>query len=91
MAKTPEKPQRRPGRPSREDEVRRTLAEIGVDPTAIDPLRILASIAINRSMPPTARVAACKVLLGVRDQEDDGDGGDAARINERAIARMRAN
>ncbi len=91
MPTNPEKPRRGPGRPSREDEVRRTLGEIGIDPTAIDPLRILASIAVNGRMPPTARVAACRVLLGVRHQDDGGDVSDAAKINERAIARMRAN
>ena len=38
-------------------------------PGLIDPRRILAAIAINKSMPPTARVAACKALLGVKDQD----------------------
>ena len=47
--------------------MRRALAEAGVDPTAIDPLRILAAIAVNRSMPPTARVAACRALIAARD------------------------
>ena len=69
MATTPEKPRRRPGRPTKEEEVRQALAEIGVDPALIDPRRILAAIAINKSMPPTARVAAEKALLSARDQE----------------------
>ena len=43
MATIPEKSPRRPGRPSKEEEVRQALAEAGCDPTAIDPLRILAS------------------------------------------------
>jgi hypothetical protein len=69
----------------------RVLAEIGLDPTLIDPLRILASIAANKSMPPTARVAACKVLLGVRDEdqaEDEVAGSND--VAERAIRLMAA-
>ena len=66
------------------------MAEIGVDPALIDPRRILAAIAINKSMPPTARVAACKALLGVKDQDaaaaEDVPAGD---INARAAAMMR--
>jgi len=62
MPITPEKPRRRPGRPTKQEELRRVLAGIGIDPSAIDPLRILAAIAANGSMPPTARVAACKAL-----------------------------
>jgi hypothetical protein len=71
--------------------MQRALAQIGLDPTLIDPLRILASIAANKSMPPTARVAACKVLLGVRDEdqaEDEVAGG--SDVAERAIRLMAA-
>ena len=73
--------------------MRRTLAEIGVDPLAIDPRRILAGIAADESMPPTARVAAARALLGGRDQDHLEDAGDAVQtqINDRAVARMRAN
>jgi hypothetical protein len=96
MTTTPEKPRRRPGRPSKEDEVRQALAEAGCDPTAIDPLRILASIAVNRSMPPTARVAACKALIAARDperREASAVVGDAVsvRAQELLAARRRAN
>ena len=73
MATTPEKPRRRPGRPSKEEEVRRALAEIGVDPSLIDPRRVLAAICINKAMPPTARVAAAKALLGLKDQDTAED------------------
>ena len=90
MPTNTEKPSRRRGRPSKEEEVRQALAEIGVDPALIDPRRILAAIAINKSMPPTARVAACKALLGVQDQDataaEDVPAGD---INARAAAMMR--
>jgi hypothetical protein len=95
MATTPEKPRRRPGRPSKAEEVRRVLAEIGIDPSAIDPMRILADIAANGSMPPTARVAACKALLGQRDQpaEDSAVAGDAVSVRAQQLlaARRRAN
>jgi len=77
MATTPEKPHRRPGRPTKAEEVRQTLAELGVDPASIDPLRILAAIAADGSMPATARVAACKVLLGQRDS-DPAESAEAA-------------
>jgi hypothetical protein len=70
----------------------RALAGIGIDPALIDPLRILASIAANRSMPPTARVAACKVLLGVRDEDQAEDEATAGSgdVAERAIRLMAA-
>jgi hypothetical protein len=86
MAITPQKSSRRRGRSTREEEVRRALAEIGVDPALIDPRRILAS-----SMPPTARVAACKALLGQRDQdpaEEAAVAGDA--VSTRALQLMEA-
>ena len=91
MPTNTEKPSRRRGRPSKEEEVRQALAEIGVDPALIDPRRILAAIAINKSMPPTARVAACKALLGVKDQDAAAE-DVPADINARAVAMMhRAN
>jgi hypothetical protein len=73
MSPNPEKPRRRPGRPTKAEEMRKMLAEIGIDPSAIDPLRILTGLAASRSTPPTARVMACKVLLGVRDQDPAED------------------
>jgi hypothetical protein len=90
MATTPEKPRRRPGRPTKAEEVRRVLAEIGVDPALVDPLRILAGIAANGRMPPTARVAACKALLGVRDQDSAEDSAVGSDVAERAIRLMAA-
>jgi hypothetical protein len=96
MATTHEKPRRRAGRPSKLEEVRRALAEIGCDPTAIDPLRILAGIAADESMPPTARVTACKVLLAGRDPDQpthSAAGGDAVSVRAQQLlaARRRAN
>jgi hypothetical protein len=96
MAITPQKSSRRRGRPTREEEMRHALAELGIDPALVDPLRVLASIAANRSMPPTARVAACKALLAARDQgpaEASVVVGDAVsvRAQELLAARRRAN
>lgn len=89
MATDPRKSTRPRGRPSREDEVRRALAEIGVDPTMIDPLRVLASIAGDVDAPAGARVAACRTLLGVKDHDPaEASSGDAS-INARAVAMMR--
>ena len=87
MARTPEKPRRRPGRPTKAEEVARVLAEIGVDPALVDPLRILAGIAANGRMPP---VAACNVLLGVKDQEPVEDLAAGSDVAERAIRLMAA-
>jgi hypothetical protein len=72
--------------------MQRALAQIGLDPTLIDPLRILASIAANKNMPPTARVAAAKALLGLKDQgpaEDQATAG-SGDVAERAIRLMAA-
>ena len=97
MATTLENPRRRRGRPTREEEVRRALAEVGCDPMAIDPLRILAGIAADESMPPTARVAAAKALLAARDQGDPAEGfaagGDAISVRAQQLlaARRKAN
>ena len=91
MPTNTEKPSRRRGRPSKEEEVRRALAEIGVDPALIDPRRILAAICINKSMPPTARVAAAKALLSARDQEHPAEGFEAGTdVAARAIELMAA-
>jgi hypothetical protein len=67
--------------------MQRALAAVGCDPMAIDPLRILAGIAANESMPPTARVTACKVLLGAKDQ-DPAEDSAASDVAERAIRLM---
>jgi hypothetical protein len=76
--------------------VRQALAEIGIDPALVDVRRILAAIAVNRSMPPTARVAACKALLAARDKdpaEASAVVGDAisVRAQELLAARRKAN
>jgi hypothetical protein len=92
MATIPERPRRRRGRPTREEEVRRTLAEIGCDPALVDPRRVLASIAADESMPPTARVAAARTLLGQRDQGPaetkrlQGKGRTGPRLSKRVLA-----
>jgi hypothetical protein len=71
--------------------VRRALAEIGVDPAAIDPRRVLAGIAMDPSAPAGARVAACRVLLGVRDQDSAEDSAAATGdVAARAIRLMAA-
>jgi hypothetical protein len=96
MATTPEKPRRRRGRPTREEEMRRTLAEVGCDPALIDPRRILAAIAGDADAPASARVAACKALLAPHDPEQPDHsvaGGDAVSVRAQQLlaARRRAN
>jgi hypothetical protein len=84
---TPEAPRRRRGRPTKEEEVRRALAELGgIDPATIDPRKILAAIASDPGAPASARVAACKTLLGVQDQSPAED--SSGDINARAVAIM---
>jgi hypothetical protein len=52
---------------------------------------ILRAIAADQSVPASARVSACKALLGVQDPAAETSAGDA-RINARAAALMhRAN
>jgi hypothetical protein len=90
MAITPEKSRRRPGRPTKAEEVRRALAETGVDPALINPLHILAAIAADADAPAGARVAACRVLLGVKDQDSAEDSAAAGDVAERAIRLLTA-
>jgi hypothetical protein len=97
MATIPEKPRRRRGRPTKAEEVRRALAEIGVDPALVDPRRVLASIAGDADAPASARVSAAKALLAARDQgsPDEGlaAGGDAVSVRAQQLlaARRKAN
>jgi hypothetical protein len=86
---TPRKPKRKGGRPSRAEASAKALR--GLDVTAIDPVAILREIAADLSAPASARVAACKALLDVQDQDPAEDLGGDTRINARAAARMRAN
>jgi hypothetical protein len=84
------KPKRKGGRPLRAEASAKALR--GLDLTAIDPVAILRQIAADSSAPASARVQACRALLGVQGQPAERSGGDS-RINERAIAMMmrRAN
>jgi hypothetical protein len=89
-ALNPETPRRKRGRPTREEEVRRALAQIGCDPALVDPRRILAAIAGDADAPAGARVAACKVLLGVKDQDPAEEPAAASDVAARAIRLMAA-
>jgi hypothetical protein len=72
-----------------------TLAAVGCDPAAIDPLRILAGIASDETKPPTARVAACKVLIAARsgpaDPADDLAVVTNGALGDRAIRLLAAS
>jgi hypothetical protein len=85
---TPTKPGRKGGRPNRAEASQKSL--LGIDLTACDPAAILREIALDRSQPGSTRVNACRALLGLGDQ-DSVAASDAAKINERAIARMRVH
>ena len=84
MATTLEKSRRRPGRPTREEEVRRALAELGLDPALLDPRRVLAEIASDKNAPASARVSAAKALLEQTKQPDKGKAED--RPSKRVLA-----
>jgi hypothetical protein len=86
-AATPRAPKRKGGRPSRAAASAKAL--LGVDLMAIDPVAILRAIAADCTQPGSARVSACKALLGVQDQDPATDPGGDTRINARAIALMR--
>jgi hypothetical protein len=86
-AATPRKPRRKAGRPSRAEASAKAL--LGVDLTACDPVAILREIALDRSMPGSTRVQACRALLGAQDPDPARDPGGDTRINARAIAMMR--
>src|SRR5262245_581468 len=90
-ALNPENPRRKRGRPSRQEELQRALAELGVDPATIDPRRILAAIAGDAAAPAGARVMACKALLAARDgsQAEDPAGSDVAARAIRLMASAR--
>jgi hypothetical protein len=91
-ALNPETPRRKPGRPSKADEVRRALAEVGCDPALIDPKRILASIAADADAPAGARVAACRTLLNLDPvAEDSAAASDVAARAIRLLAARKAH
>lgn len=57
------KPTKKRGRPSREEELSKLVATVGVDPDTVDPRRVLAGISVDPQAPATARVAAARALL----------------------------
>ena len=100
--KCPENPGDLParGRPSREEAERRRILALGVDPTLVEPRRILAGIAIDDTAPATARVAACKLLIATGAGApalppaalvDDTDDEPSDELTRRALALMAAH
>jgi hypothetical protein len=88
---TPSKPKRKGGRPSRAQASERAL--LGVDLTAVDPAKILRQIAADGSAPASARVAACRTLLEMknRDSAEEPAVGDVARAIRLMAARKAAH
>jgi hypothetical protein len=88
-ATTPGKSKPKGGRPSRAEASRRAL--IGIDLTTCDPVAILREIALDRSMPGSTRVSACKALLGLPDGPE-GSAADAqtGAISTRALQLLKA-
>ena len=81
------KRKRKVGRPTRREASKVALS--GVDPTTVDPIAVLRTIAADKSAPASARVAAAKALLaGQRaEQPEDRDGGDA--VSRHALRLLR--
>jgi hypothetical protein len=90
MATNPKKFRRRPGRPTKAEELQRALAEIGCDPALIDPRRVLAAIAADADAPATARVAAAKALLAARDPAEMKPSRGKARPSKKVRAQRAA-
>jgi len=95
-AATPQKPRRKGGRPSRAEATAKAL--LGVDLTACDPVAILREIALDRSMPGSTRVAACRALIaapGPPEGPEDASAaaGDAVSVRAQQLlaARRKAN
>jgi hypothetical protein len=72
------------GRPTRAAASRRALEELGVDPTALDPLRILAAVAADESAPASSRVMAAKALLAAA-RGGDIEQPTTSRLSTRAL------
>jgi hypothetical protein len=89
-ALNPDPPRRKRGRPTLKEEVRRALAEIGVDPQTVDPLAVLASIMMDATLPASARVQAARALIAARDQGPAENSAAASDVAARAIRLMTA-
>ena len=79
------------GRPSRAEASARALAlvqRLGIDGEAFDPKIVLQAIASDTSLPASARVSACKILLELQSEarKDEVD-----PISARAITLLADN
>ena len=68
-----------------------TEALAGLDPASCNPRRVLQTIALDASAPPTARVQACRALLALeRDASRSPPDVGLSEVAERAVALMTA-
>jgi hypothetical protein len=79
---------KRKGRPSRATASARALAALKIDPASIDPRQVLQAIAADTSAPATARVSACKALLGTPDDAAKS-AGENDPVTELALRLLR--
>jgi hypothetical protein len=82
---------RRRGRPSRAAASVKAMGSLPVDPQSINPKAILAGIAADPSAPATARVQACRVLLGHPGDSEDEVGADDLTVRAITLLRRRAD
>jgi hypothetical protein len=91
-AATPKKSKPKGGRPSRAEASAKAL--LGIDLGTCDPVAILREIALDRSMPGSTRVSACKALLALPDGPEgsaaDAQTVDAGAISVRALQLLKA-
>ena len=88
-AATPRKPSRKGGRPSRAEASAKAL--LGVDLAMCDPVKLLREIALDRSMPGSTRVSACKALLGLPEGSKARTSADALTSRALQILQRRPN
>jgi hypothetical protein len=88
-ATTSRKSKPKGGRPSRAEASRRAL--LGVDLTTCDPVAILREIALDRSMPGSTRVSACRTLLGLPEGSEAQTSADALTSRALQILQRRQN
>jgi hypothetical protein len=66
------------GRPPGSVTLKNAIARLGVDPALVDPARILSAIAVDEAAPASARVAACRELMAIREKQNDSTPGGSS-------------
>ena len=70
-----------PRGPKAQDLMHSVPLSVEIDPSTCDPVRELQLIAVDRSIPATARVAACRILLAYAPKKRAPGDDMTARID----------